>query len=350
MENLRTGKTELGLLPFNDLNRFKNFIKNHWDKNHIFVVDSIVFNWQHKGATNYHYLIAKSDGEIIGAHGVIPLNHFDQKLTNNQIFIALWRVLENRGIGIGLRIFQEILKIYNPTFIAGLPMNSKVTKFYNRFGFECKTMSHHVMLSQEKKNFFVAHVPENISTKGSFFACDANIKKLCSDSLKKIDSEHLYNYQTPIKSDDYIINRYLNHPVYKYFVYSITVNSSVKILAVVRPIHINGNTICTIVDYIGSNDDFPLLSVLMRDLLKRYNAEFVDIYSYGIPDNIISKSGFLNVKEISDLIIPGLFEPFVKKNVDIICGFYNNGNDSPVRIFKGDSDADRPSKIEKLGQ
>ena len=151
MENLRTGKTELGLLPFNDLNRFKNFIKNHWDENHIFVVDSIVFNLQHKGATNYHYLIAKLDGEIIGAHGVIPLNHFDQKLPNNQIFIALWRVVENKGIGIGLRIFQEILKIYNPTFIAGLPMNSKVTKFYNRFGFECKTMSHHVMLSQKKK-------------------------------------------------------------------------------------------------------------------------------------------------------------------------------------------------------
>ena len=63
-------------------------------------------------------MIAKQH-KIVGIHGIIPLNHFDKDLPSNQIFIALWRVLEGIGIGIGLRIFKKILDHYNLNLLQG---------------------------------------------------------------------------------------------------------------------------------------------------------------------------------------------------------------------------------------
>ena len=75
-------------------------------------------------------MVATSEKELIGIHGVIPLNQYDKSLPKGEIFLALWRVLEGKGIAIGLRIFDQIIKEYKPTFIAGLPVNVNVTKFY----------------------------------------------------------------------------------------------------------------------------------------------------------------------------------------------------------------------------
>tara|TARA_A100000164_G_scaffold373213_1_gene403880 strand:- start:402 stop:1457 length:1056 start_codon:yes stop_codon:yes gene_type:complete len=348
LNNKKYNHKIIRLLSINELEEFQNFIKHNWSRNHIFVLNKLIFNWQHKGKSDYHFMIAKLNQNIIGVHGIIPLNHFDNNIPDGQIFITLWRVLENKGIGIGLLIFQKILKTYKPNFVAGLPMNSKVSKFYNRFGFECQTMLHHVALSQRKTQFNIAQVPENLKLKKHETSDKKIFAKLTADSLRKLDTKFLYEHQTPLKSDSYLINRYLDHPVYKYVIYSLSINILTRLLVVIRPIHINDTTVLTIVDYVGSNDDFFLLPDLMYYLLEKYDAEYIDIYSFGIPDENILKSGLLNVKKTESLIIPGLFEPFKKKNMNIICGFYNRGNAAPVRIFKGDSEADRPTKIENL--
>jgi hypothetical protein len=95
------------------------------------------------------------------------------------------------------------------------------------------------------------------------------------------------------------------------------------------------------VDYVGSNNSFALLKNFFVEILKKYNAEYLDFHSFGIPLNILKKSGLIEKK--LKMIIPNYFEPFVNENVDISVGYrrYNaNGN---VRIFKGDGDQDRPS-------
>ena len=42
-----------------------------------------------------------------------------------------------------------------------------------------------------------------------------------------------------------------------------------------------------------------------------------------------------------------LFEPYENKSLDIFCAVYNSTSSCKVRIFKGDGDADRPSKVKK---
>ena len=66
----------------------QNFIKKYWRENHPMCQKSL-FDWQHKGSSTYHCMVAKQHGNIVGVHGVIPLSHFDKKLTKNQIFLAV---------------------------------------------------------------------------------------------------------------------------------------------------------------------------------------------------------------------------------------------------------------------
>ena len=333
------------LLSHNEIEKFQIFIKLHWKNDHIFVKNKDLFDWQHKGKSKYHCMITTIDKDIVAVHGVIPLNHFDNNLKSREIFIALWRVVENKGIGIGIRMFQKILDTYNPNFIAGLPLNLNVLKFYERFGFRCETLEHHVFISTKKTNFKVANVPRTLELNSIRNKYNCRFEKFDESSLKENDTSSLYRYQTPLKSDNYLINRYLKHPLYDYSIYSVFINSAVKILVVVRPIKLRGSIILTIVDYVGSNDNFHLLPSIMSFLCDKYEAEYVDLYSYGIPKKTLNEVGLLNVQKIKSLIIPGLFEPYEKRNINIVCGFYTKNTKVPVRIFKGDSDADRPSKI-----
>ena len=334
------------LLAHKELKMFQEFIRNHWGKDHIFAKEASVFNWQHKGLKAYHSMVAKQNGDLVGVHGVIPLNHFDKHLPKNQIFIALWRVLEGKGIGIGLRIYKRILTEYKPDFIAGLNMNPRVLPFYERLGFQCDVMAHHVALSPFVKEFKVAKVPEDLMVQSQKKKFLTSFQKLTIKHLLDLKTDMLYLHQLPFKSDTYIVNRYMGHPVYRYEIYAISKDSMVQALCVIRPIFKEDSVVLSFVDYIGQNEAFPLLHDFILFLLKEYKAEYVDFYSYGLPAKLIQRAGFMNIKEVKNLIVPSYFEPFEKKNIDIRCGYLITKAQTPVRIFKGDGDADRPNAIQ----
>jgi len=39
------------LLQHNEIGKFQEFIREHWDKNHLFAKETFVFDWQHKNPT-----------------------------------------------------------------------------------------------------------------------------------------------------------------------------------------------------------------------------------------------------------------------------------------------------------
>ena len=78
-------------------------------------------------------------------------------------------------------------------------------------------------------------------------------------------------------------------------------------------------------------------------ILKEYKAEYIDLYSYGLPLEVLKESKFLNIKEIKGLIIPNHFEPFERKNIDIKYAYKNLIGGQTVRLFKADADQDRPN-------
>ena len=336
------------LLKHKDVNKFKEFIRDQWSQTHIFAYDTSILDWQHKGKDFYHCMAAFRGEELIGVHGIIPLSHFDSCLPKQQIFLSLWKAVEDKEIGVGLRLYKRILKEYNPTFIGGLGINSRVLEVFKWLGFTTGTMDHHVILSPYVDEFRVACVPNKknvlkyvkVTENKNYSFVKCNKKK-----LRSFDTSLIYSCQIPMKSDTYVVNRYLEHPVYRYDVYALMKNNIVEALCVIRPIKIDDTLVLRFVDYIGQNDSFLKLFNHLLEVIKLYKAEYIDIYSYGIPLEILTNSGFINRKKLINLVIPNHFEPFERRNIEVNFAFRDLKEGKSVRLFKADSDTDRPSMI-----
>ena len=333
------------LLAHNELNKFQDYIGNIWSKDHLFVQETSVFDWQHKGAKTYHCLVAKKNEELVGAHCVIPLNHFDKSLPNDQIFMALWSANEKKGIGIGLRLFQKTLNEYKPKFVCSVGINPRLVTFHRRQGFKVGIMDHHVILSPYVKEFIIAKVPDKIRVRSQRIKSKISYKKISGDDLACLPTNSLYLYQRPLKSDTYIINRYINHPMYDYSIYKIVKEDKLLALCVIRQVVERDVRVLRFVDFIGPNNVFPLLQGFALSLFRKTNAEYLDIYSHGIPLVLFQKAGFLNRHNIKGLVIPNHFEPFSGDVMDLIFGYKNFYTDTSVRIFRADDDQDRPNQI-----
>jgi len=336
----------VGLLQHDEIGRFQEFIREYWDKNHLFAKETSFFDWLYKNPTNYHYVVAQIEEDLIGILGLIPLKHFDNNLPDSQIFLTIWKALENRGLAIGLRVFKACEKMYSPEFIGSLGINDKVIPFHERQGFTVGLMDHHVMLSPYIDEFKIAIVPEYIKPElqehESIIFDNQEVKQLTISELIALNTDKLYRYQRPLKSDIYLENRYLRHVIYDYDVYAVCEHSEPIALCVVRMISENGTNVLRLVDYIGANETFSKLQSFSATLLRKYDAEYIDIYSHGIPPEIFRKAGYIRRSNYDDLVVPNHFEPFHQKNIDLNFGYKCPQIGRSVRLFKGDCDQDQP--------
>ena len=172
--------------------------------------------------------------------------------------------------------------------------------------------------------------------------------KLDETGLSTLKTDALYSYQLPSKSNFFVKNRYMKHPFYHYDVFGIFMENSIHALCVIRPIFQNNTTILRIVDFIGSNEIISSLKFFIFEVLRYYQAEYIDLYSYGIPSELLQRAGFVDRHKIPNLVVPDYFEPFVRRNVELSFAYKcNNSTAAMVRLFKGDGcDQDRPNILD----
>ena len=331
------------LLKHHELNLFQEFIRKNLSAKHIFAMDHKIFDWQHKETSAYFCMSAKQGGELIGTHGFIPLSHFDEALPKNQIFLALWIVKEGISIGLGLRLYKEITKKYSPVFIGTTGFDQRTRDFHRWQGFDVGTMDHHFVLSPHVKKFQIAKVPIEQIPKKTIPLRRISFKKVNEQDLQTLNTSNLYLHQIPMKSDIYIKNRFIDHPEYTYDIYAIMEDGRLMALCVFRPILHEGVTVLRFVDFMGPNEAFCLLSDFIFSMLEEYDAEYLDLYSHGIPSEILMQAGFINRNTVQGLIIPNYFEPFEQKNINLAFGYKTLLSHTPVRLFKADGDQDRPN-------
>lgn len=332
------------LLKHQGLTLFQEFIKINVSPKHIFARDHSVFDFQHKNVSTYSCMSAKQDGKLIGAHGFIPLSHFDEGLPENQIFLALLKVKEGIRIGLGLQLYKEIINRYSPDLIATIGYNKRMNDFHIWQKFNVGIMNHHVALSPYRKIFQIAKVPKKLVHMKQVTSTKITFKKVNELDLQALNTSNLYLHQIPTKSDIYIKNRFMDHPVYTYDVYAIMKSRRLIALCVLRPILHDGVTVLRFVDFMGPNEAFCLLSDFIFSMIKVYEAEYLDIYSFGVPSEFLIQAGFVKRSTVEGLIIPNYFEPFEKKNIDILFGYKTSKSLPPVRLFKADGDQDRPNR------
>jgi hypothetical protein len=223
-----------------------------------------------------------------------------------------------------------------------ISMSPLANKLHSILKYKMGIMNQHFIINPSVSVFNVARVPDYYVQSDA-----ANSRTLAFlTPIYNLESEiyqSLKGYYHPIKSINYLINRFKRHPIYKYLFFS-ACNSSDNIVAifVMRIIEVNGAKVLRIVDVLGSLEELGSLRQAFIDILIQENLEYVDFMSYGIPLGLLTGLGFDRLDHESEIIIPNYFEPFLRENIVIDCAIKSQYG---CVIFKADSDQDRPSVI-----
>ncbi len=290
-----------------------NYLETSWRPGHIFTKSKLLFDWQHWDAARSRYnmlLGCTPSGDIHGVLGFIPNGQFDPALKFETVFLCIWSVCEDaRGHGLGSALLDFIEETLEPTFLATNGASEMSLGIYRKRGWETGKLEHWYILQDRSPAF----LPEHWN-----------------------DRRAVVNL--PRKSAEYVKNRYLIHPFYRYW------NEPLRGgCAVMRSCPLpEGDDMCIrIVDFVGKDSLFA--DVRWHDYLDAQTACWIDIYCTGISHELLSGCGF--TRRIADeVIIPCHFEPYEFKNIDVNYAV-KAPKGMPWRVVRGDGDGDRPNVL-----
>ncbi len=314
------------------------FLQQNWKKNHILGTNSDLLRWQYcnEETNELNFVVAIDDQtkSIVGILGFIPVSKYDRELkSQNEIWMALWKVAENQKIGVGLEILEFLMQYKDLQSIGVVGIVKKSTFFYEFLEFQQGSLTHYYIANAnaEKKN--IATI--DLSNKATFAKTNLEVKEIILDENISLSSAF-----RPIKSIKYLINRFKKHPFYKYNFLGVFKNNELVLIITTRKIAIENSACIRIVDMYG---ELPKENIYhqMQAILKAENAEYIDCLNAGISEDRMTNLGF-SIKSETE-VIPNLFEPFEKENKTVLHAFKTPHKNYVV--FKGDADQDRPNQL-----
>ena len=329
-----------------DLLKLRIFLKNILGSEHILVKNLKFFNWQYynKIKKEYNFVIYKEDKKIIGCHVFIPNKHYSKNLSNLYvIWLTNWFTEKDTNCGLQLLLYP--VNNFKYSLIGGLGCNSKALEIYKKINFKCGYLKQYFIVNLKKKKFNIIKAPKKYK---NFFLFKKNyLNKRIVILQKKLNFNIFKNNKNFLvkkfnKDETFFNNRYLKHPIYKYYLYLIIDNLKPTGLIVIRFCKFKKFKAIRIVDFFGYEESLINISSPLHNLLIKTGAEYVDFYLTGINSKIMEQSGLV-VNRNNKFIIPNYFEPFKKKNVKISFVRHSDIIHDNYPIFKGDCDQDRPS-------
>lgn len=311
------------ILRLNEFNNLYNFFKFVYKK-HIFSRNKHYFKWQYQAyKKNLNILVLKISGDIKGFQFFIPMNFFDKKLSEKEIFLTNF-YCDPKIIGGGQIIFKNLISLLKPDFIGTTGFKDIMINYHKKLGFKVGALEHYYL----KK-----HMIKSKKFNNNYFSF-INKKDILSVN------EKIFSFQTPTKSKKFIINRYINHPIYNYFIYA---DNKKKSIMIFREIKFQNRKILKIIDFFGKSSCFASYKSLFYFLIVKKGYYSIDVYCHGIKKDILKKSGLKKTHKKE--VIPEFYEPFINKNIKLNFGYLAKKDIKNIRLFKGDGDRDRPSII-----
>lgn len=334
-------------------NRIARFIDEHWRKDHIFVTCKELLEWQHldskRGQCNFVIAVHGKSQEIHAVLGFIPVAQFDPDLgIESFCWMAIWRVQDSaRGHRLGRRLLSHLTDAVNPGVVCTVAATAMTMPMYRAMGYQTGRLSHHFILNPEKSEFRLvgnagSHAPTGRAEPS---LPERTLEAATEDDVRDgISQCFTTQREIPRKSPQYLIQRYLRHPIYSYQVYGIKEAGDTIGVVVARVCTHEESKALRVVDFIGRSEVLRGLRGEWESLLRDHDAEYVDFYSAGIDESDLASSGFTRRHEEASIIVPNYFEPFSQKNVEIDF-MISVPVGTPFRIVKGDSDQDRPNVL-----
>lgn len=334
-------KYSISICKKEELLELQLYIKKYWKEDHAFVTSLELLKWQHESDFQINYVIARNNltNNIDGIAGFIPTSHFDKNLSSNSEFwSAIWSTNENAGPGLGMALMKFWWEKYDPTYIGLIGIGPVAKKLWSFLKFDIDYLRHYYYLKTNSANCKIA---KTTKIQDSQYLSDNSFCIYEITSLEGIELIHKYK---PVKTIDYLINRYQKHPIYNYRFFGIYANDELLCIWVIRKQFVEDASCLRIIDMYGDIRNITSLSKQMEKLLQDEGSEYIDCLNYGINESVFNSMGFRNLDFDGDEIIPNYFEPFMQKNLKIELSSKSIYND--YVIFRGDADQDRPNIID----
>ncbi len=303
------------------------FLNENWGSEHPLVNNETFFNYYYVDNDMTNFYGYYNEGEIIAICGYIKCS----KAENSDIWISIWCAKKGKN-GIGLELMGAMQNLTGASVISCNNIRENTMPFYTFLGYHPDRLNQYYILNNEiETKIATIKTPPSptIDIKNN-----VNLKLFTGINLIKDN----FNNKTdifPKKDFHYIENRYFKNPYYDYLVYGIYQDNICKALVVFRLNESDEGYVLRLVDYIGNKDNFSLLNGQITPLLKKFNAEYCDCYSFGV-DTI--SAGFTLREKDDENIIPNYLNPLLEKNIDY---FFFTSNPKNFTMFRADGDQDR---------
>jgi hypothetical protein len=327
---------KIRLAKTSDTALIKNFIKLNWGKkNHIFVRDKFFFKFEMCPFKKPNFAIALINKKIIGIVG-FTCNH--DNIHNGDLFLVMFKVLKQKKITyIGFNLIKYVTKLTSRG-VHTIGANEKVLNYYKFLGFKTGYLDHYYWLNDCKKITKIFHKKELLKKKNidkkKIYKKKNNIFELDKKELLLFEGKFKLKVLNNRKSINFIIRRFINHPIYEY---SFFCCSAFPGIGVIRKVNVKGNIGWRIIDWYGALKYFDRFCKKILIEAKNNNVSYVDLYVYGVNKKKLIRAGLKEISE--DVIIPNYLEPLVLKNINISYAT----NQRKVFFLRGDGDQDRPS-------
>lgn len=329
------------------------FIDTYWRKNHIFVLSRKLLDWQHYDSKNkrYNFVLARhrESGVIHSILGFIPTNQFDSEIKQVKIWPCIWKSREDiHQKGLGTILYYYLKTQLQIETISILGISEIALEIYKHWGFTTGKIEQYYLPNVFHKEILSQN--RQVIDYDSREQHEWTLKYLSKEEYEYLGAQDNFFEAVDIyKSKKFFVNRYYNHPIYKYDFLAVRHHEKLLAILIGRECGNNMSICFRIVDFIGDIGCLGHIKRNLQSLMLQKNYEYIDFMTAGFTAEIIKNSGFINRTADSRTIIPNFFEPFSKENIDLDFAYKTINQDYRFAVFKADADQDRPNLISDSG-
>ena len=323
-----------------DIPFIMDFLDRYWEKACILSRDRAYFEYEFVVDDKVNFVVAvhKETGAIEATQAYIQCS----KKPLHDGFSGAWVCKPRCGtkfLGITLnRIMPDFLDTRKLVGVGFTAKGESVASRLFKPG-DIAKLAHYYRLAKRDR-YSIAHV-----VRAKYAECETESNK----KLIPIPTiEHLkawFDFDTlpdvPMYKDLwYVEHRYYNHPYYRFNIWGIEETpGKIEGLLVGRTVKYNGSACLRIMDLFGPDSIIDGIGPELDRIMHAGDMEYVDFYCAEIPQENMQNAGFV-LKDVDDEnIIPNHFEPYERKNIDII---YSGAG---LKATKGDGDQGRPKRL-----
>jgi len=146
------------------------------------------------------------------------------------------------------------------------------------------------------------------------------------------------------KSPAYFEQRYLKHPFYRYRVFLLE-DGGCKALMATRTARRGTAAALRLIDFHGDTAVLAAAGSAFETLMQQEGVEHADFLNAGLPQGVLEAAGFACLDFDGPVTVPNRYEPLEIKNHRVHFAVKTE-QATPVMIFRGDGDQDRPNLIQ----